>query len=85
MCIITGMDTPATTDYFSLATDLAKWARAGYPTPSPQPADTGCLPDTTDACLAPAADDPVRLFYAAHGMDYTPRCLRCHRELTEAN
>lgn len=45
-----------------------------------QPAEVPCR---TTGCEPFASDDPVRLFYETHKMDFVEHCVYCRRELRQ--
>ncbi len=75
------------TDYFKLATELARGVAAGhiaYHENEPWKRHTAsppCLDSSTAICVPPAADDPVRKFWASQGVAIVERCIYCHREI----
>ncbi len=44
--------------------------------------DIPCRDSSTAACVPFPADDPVRLFYAQHGMVFEERCIYCRRVIS---
>ncbi len=45
--------------------------------------DIPCRDSSTAACVPFPADDPVRLFYAQHGMVFEERCIYCRRIIAQ--
>lgn len=73
-------------DYFRTATDITRhFASSPYPEADAlgqvQTASTPCLDGSTERCVPPAADDPIRVFWAQQGVAIVERCVFCHREL----